>query len=635
MKPLFAPAQFLGLLALAILVGGASAAQVTFDYEPLYSAWGSSAGNTPGDVVMVEDGIPMSVEIFHLGAYTAFTQAMIDLPFSGFGSVQTLSLNNISVQFDLGSVPGGPTDAYFEYADMGGDENLQINGETPFEISEMLALDGAMVAAGVVMHVTDLAIPGGHTGMVWLEGPVEKLLIGGQEFWIDNLRTPDGPTPCDLLVDNESETLGDAWGGWHGDTPGVLIFTEDGIPVHLFDFTLGSYTGFNEAKIDMDFDGCLDNQTLQLNNINAGYDIAAAAPVTAQVVIDFHDLGGEENLQVNGAPRYEGDLPLAPANIAPGVNCSVHTWTVGGGVCGKVILTGDVDELLIGGQEFWVDNLCVTEGVAHDCDYLVNFETQPIGNFWGSTAGNTPGDLIFVEDSIPVGVTTLTLGSYTGFYEARIIGATDCLDSHSCWTNNIDLWFDIQAATPSTSQVTFEFQDYGGEENLQVNSAPRYEGDLSLAPANIAPGVLCTVTTWPSGNGLCGTVTLDGNVHKLVVGGQEFELDDICVIAGSTDVGETPGAGEPIGLGKPFPNPFNPKTALRYSLGEAGPVRLSILDVLGREVAVLVDGPQAAGSHEVVWEGRDARGKSVSSGVYFAKLDALGHSSTQKLVLSK
>ncbi len=639
MRPLFVLKKLAGLLALVMVMGAAmpaSAAVVTFNYEPLYTQWGGPYGNFPGEVVMVEDGVPMSVEEFYLGTYTGFNEAMIDLPISGFGNVQTLRLNNISVAFDFGGVPGAPTDAYFAYADLGGEENIQVNGGPLYEIYQMMDLDGVMVAPGVTMHVSASGIPGGHAGVVWLEGPVDKFRVGGQEFWIDNVRMAEEEEPCDLIVDHETQPVGAAWGGWHGDAPGVFAFAEDGIPVHLFNFTLGAYVGFNEAVIDTDFDGCLIDRTMRLNNINVGYDIGAAVPSTSKVTIDFRDYGGEENLQVNGAPRYEGDLLSAPFNIAPGVTCTVDWWTVGGAICGQVILVGDVQQMLIGGQEFWVDNLCVYEGdPPEECDYLVNFESQPVGSFWGSTAGNSPGDMIFVEDFIPVGVTEFTLGAYTGFYEARIIGATDCLELRSCWTNNINLWFDIQAATPYTSKVIFEYNDYGGAENLEVNGGTRYEGDLASAPYNIAPGVTCTVTTWGGGGGgTCGIVVLEGNVQWLVVGGQEFELDNICVIAGATDVEET-AAAAPNQLDAAYPNPFNPKTELSYSLDADGPVRLSIHDVLGREIAVLVDSHQGSGSHKVVWEGKDARGKSMSSGVYFAKLRALGHQSVQKLVLSK
>jgi hypothetical protein len=72
------------------------------------------------------------------------------------------------------------------------------------------------------------------------------------------------------------------------------------------------------------------------------------------------------------------------------------------------------------------------------------------------------------------------------------------------------------------------------------------------------------------------------------------------------------------------PNPFNPTTTIRFDLPAAGPVRLSVYDVAGRLVRVLVEGEIPAGSHEAVWDGRDASGRSAPSGGYLARLVAGG-----------
>lgn len=69
------------------------------------------------------------------------------------------------------------------------------------------------------------------------------------------------------------------------------------------------------------------------------------------------------------------------------------------------------------------------------------------------------------------------------------------------------------------------------------------------------------------------------------------------------------------------PNPFNPRTTIRYDLPEAGPVRLSVFDLAGRRVRTLVDESMPQGSHEAVWDGRDASGREVSSGTYLARLE--------------
>jgi len=81
------------------------------------------------------------------------------------------------------------------------------------------------------------------------------------------------------------------------------------------------------------------------------------------------------------------------------------------------------------------------------------------------------------------------------------------------------------------------------------------------------------------------------------------------------------------------PNPFNPTTTLTYDLEVAGTAELVVTDVAGREIATLAAGPHAAGRHHAVWDGRNAAGLAVASGVYIARLRAGSHSSAQRLVL--
>ena len=69
-----------------------------------------------------------------------------------------------------------------------------------------------------------------------------------------------------------------------------------------------------------------------------------------------------------------------------------------------------------------------------------------------------------------------------------------------------------------------------------------------------------------------------------------------------------------------FPNPFNPETTFSYSQRTAGWTRLAIYDLAGRLVRTLSDGFQAAGEHRATWDGRDAGGRVVASGVYFSRL---------------
>jgi glucose/arabinose dehydrogenase len=79
-----------------------------------------------------------------------------------------------------------------------------------------------------------------------------------------------------------------------------------------------------------------------------------------------------------------------------------------------------------------------------------------------------------------------------------------------------------------------------------------------------------------------------------------------------------------------FPNPFNPMTSIKYTLPHAGYVRLAVFNLLGQEVAVLVDGVQSPGNHDVEF------GKAnLPSGIYFYRLQAPGVFETRKMVIAK
>ncbi|MBC8366817.1 T9SS type A sorting domain-containing protein [bacterium] len=90
-----------------------------------------------------------------------------------------------------------------------------------------------------------------------------------------------------------------------------------------------------------------------------------------------------------------------------------------------------------------------------------------------------------------------------------------------------------------------------------------------------------------------------------------------------------------LALGANFPNPFNPKTTLRFDMPSRAEVELAIYDVTGRRVNTLIKGVMDGGHHEVIWEGRDAKGKPVASGIYFSRLSSEGQLLTRKMLLLK
>ncbi len=90
-----------------------------------------------------------------------------------------------------------------------------------------------------------------------------------------------------------------------------------------------------------------------------------------------------------------------------------------------------------------------------------------------------------------------------------------------------------------------------------------------------------------------------------------------------------------VRLSSAHPNPFNPQTAIKFSLDRPQHVRLSVVDLNGRVVATVADHAYAAGEYTETWTGVDASGQRVASGTYLARLESAAGVRTAKLMLVK
>ncbi|MCF7826866.1 MAG: T9SS type A sorting domain-containing protein [Candidatus Marinimicrobia bacterium] len=84
-----------------------------------------------------------------------------------------------------------------------------------------------------------------------------------------------------------------------------------------------------------------------------------------------------------------------------------------------------------------------------------------------------------------------------------------------------------------------------------------------------------------------------------------------------------------------YPNPFNPSTSIRYGLAEETNVRVMVYDMRGIEIQVLEQGPKSAGWYELQWQGTDAQGRQLASGVYMVVFRAGSQQIVQKLMFLK
>jgi len=108
---------------------------------------------------------------------------------------------------------------------------------------------------------------------------------------------------------------------------------------------------------------------------------------------------------------------------------------------------------------------------------------------------------------------------------------------------------------------------------------------------------------------------------------------NIAYKGGEDQITQTSNVPEEFSIEQNYPNPFNPICEVAYTLPTNCHVRLTIYNILGQKVRVLVDEYQSAGHKSVKWDGKDAQGQELASGVYFYRLEAGEFAQTKKMVL--
>tara|TARA_B110000003_G_C16251671_1_gene379233 strand:- start:145 stop:582 length:438 start_codon:yes stop_codon:yes gene_type:complete len=92
---------------------------------------------------------------------------------------------------------------------------------------------------------------------------------------------------------------------------------------------------------------------------------------------------------------------------------------------------------------------------------------------------------------------------------------------------------------------------------------------------------------------------------------------------------------ESFALHQNYPNPFNPTTSIKYDLPQDALVKISIYDIMGRNIKNLVSGNQSAGYQSVRWDATNNYGEPISAGMYIYTIQAGDFRQTKKMVLLK
>jgi len=261
---------------------------------------------------------------------------------------------------------------------------------------------------------------------------------------------------------------------------------------------------------------------------------------------------------------------------------------------------------------------------------------RPMATAIPNTVGNTAwlSYLVDFQDSLPVGNTYFMVKLFSGTTELLAAGHGGGGNTPATWTCGSG-WPGNTGDDISTTEITGDPAwvvvriDMSGSATTNCRTFMWVDPNPAIEP-DTATAIVKRGTTIPVGG--VDTVGLEFGGDGLCV---RLIFDEICVstsFAGltTTDVTASTELPDKFTLTQNYPNPFNPSTNISYALPQSENVRLSVFNVLGQEVAVLVNGVQDAGVHTLTFDG-----KGLTSGVYFYRLQSAENMATLKMMLLK
>ncbi|MDP8268079.1 MAG: carboxypeptidase regulatory-like domain-containing protein [Candidatus Tenebribacter davisii] len=275
--------------------------------------------------------------------------------------------------------------------------------------------------------------------------------------------------------------------------------------------------------------------------------------------------------------------------------------------------------------------------------YTGDLTPQPMGTISGVVSDLDTGTLL-VNAIITLGTNTTTT-DFDGEFEMLVdVGTFD----FTCELLGFDTYSedDVVIEENQITSIDIALQNqYVPPTNLSCSvtgenvfiewSAPETEADVTNYNIYRNAEILYTVsgsTTVTIDEGVSsGTYTY--NISAIYYDVYESELTDDFVVE-VVDAGNIlPVNGTKL-IGN-IPNPFNPTTAISFSLDKAGFVNIDIYNVKGEKVRTLVNENLEASTHNVIWDGEDDQGKTISSGIYFYKMRTGSFTATKKMILMK
>jgi len=273
-----------------------------------------------------------------------------------------------------------------------------------------------------------------------------------------------------------------------------------------------------------------------------------------------------------------------------------------------------------------------------------------MGAFWFSISKNATG-----QDQQTLFLRLFHESGPSSYHQASL---------NAIWLDN---WMHVAMSYDAESSEVKMYVNGNPVEITSVGSGSGPLADMSLNPITIGSignirsfhGVLDEVSLWEvvldesavqmlmyqgingTGEGLLAAWDMNegtGSIVEDLVGDADIQLSETIWSMGTNHVFTSSDGSDKYSFPESplllniYPNPFNPSTTISYALPEQVSVSLSVFDIRGQEVTTLQDAAKPPGNYEVQWNGIDQTGNPVSTGVYFARLQAEDFSQTIKMV---
>lgn len=529
---------------------------IGFDDIPAGTYYNANYGYEPGDVFFEGQGVTgrlaryigsQNAEIF--GDVSVQNNPTNLLPPFALASGRVLHTASATVRLTF---PAGTNQVCFRFWAGDGAENISVNGQ-PLQLVNFPFNIPSSLAPGVTFTVTP-GSPGGtvnSTGIMCLNGNIESLRIGGQNFYIDEIcHSPGLSQPCPAM-NLQVEALPCTPNGlfYVAIAPGVTASnTASGYRLLVNGEFRGNYS-YAQNTINLgpfSGDGVTPRTFVIEDNLNpACRDTFVLAPVHCATncgvadpqveIVDCSQQGytlrvnfqlvnpsaaGGFTVAVAGAiygPFTMQQLPLILPNVQVPTDALefavlICPITIPAVVCCRTVMV---------------------DAIPCPADECIGFEYFT-GTAYGASQGNQPGDLIYTENNVPVRLLPFQDSDWvTVFGELRVETAPGtppfpAASGHFLFLRQIGLAFNFTQYPGPVDSVTVQFFNQGAV-NFAANGGPLLSLPV-LAPGtyNIGSGVNMRVLLTGSSPQF-GTLIFTGDIYSLRIGGANLRLDEMCV----------------------------------------------------------------------------------------------------------